>query len=407
MINLNKKFAKFLIVSAVSATVVACGGGTDHVPDIDINITDHGSISGGSAGTGSTGGGNGSGNGSGTAAPDGFEAKLIQIIDDYGLPAAGGLLFQGTEMLEGAVSGKRSLDANAEVSMQDKWHMGSITKSMTATVAARLVEKGLIEWSTKVVDVFPDMRSQAQPALQDINLEQLLSHSAGLVRDFDWLSYEDSTLTDREIRMKVVADAMKSGLSGDVGNFSYSNLSYVVAGAMLEQVADKSWQVLMQEELFGPLEMSDAGFGAPTGGESQPSGHFNDNGNISAIPGELSYSDNPSLIGPAGTVHMSMGSLAKYAQAHMVGELGESDLLSARSFVKLHQEVEGTGYGLGWFIEQRGSIFHDGSNRLWFAKVGIDPAQQILAISVTNIGGDQANFATDLIINDMLQRHFN
>ena len=98
---------------------------------------------------------------------------------------------------------------------------------------------------------------------------------------------------------------------------------------------------------------------------------------------------------------MSLSSLSKYAHAHMVGELGESPLLSGDSFVKLHESVGGSDYALGWFV-QSNSLFHDGSNTLWFAKLGISIEQQLIVISITNAGGQNANEATDKITNEML-----
>ena len=48
-----------------------------------------------------------------------------------------------------------------------------------------------------------------------------------------------------------------------VGKHLYSNLGYVVAGAMAERVTARSWESLMQERLFAPLGISSADFGAP------------------------------------------------------------------------------------------------------------------------------------------------
>lgn len=52
-------------------------------------------------------------------------------------------------------------------------------------------------------------------------------------------------------------------MRGRVGNFVYSNLGYMVAGAMAEKKTGKSWEALMQEKLFKPLGMTSAGFGFP------------------------------------------------------------------------------------------------------------------------------------------------
>lgn len=39
--------------------------------------------------------------------------------------------------------------------MNDRFHLGSSTKSMTATVAAALVHEGKTAWDTRLIDVYP------------------------------------------------------------------------------------------------------------------------------------------------------------------------------------------------------------------------------------------------------------
>lgn len=52
-------------------------------------------------------------------------------------------------------------------------------------------------------------------------------------------------------------------MRGTVGTYEYSNLGYMVAGAMAEKLTGKSWENLMRVKLFNPLGMTSAGFGAP------------------------------------------------------------------------------------------------------------------------------------------------
>ncbi len=384
MLVKSKNIYKKLLVIGVSCCLYACGGGSDRnsvtIGEVTTVVNP-------------------------ATIEVSFANELELIREQFSLPAAGGMLLYNGETLELETAGLRNQQRNHEVSDDDLWHLGSITKSMTATVAARLVEQGLIGWQSTLADIFPERLARGNGQFDHVSLEQLLSHTSGLGRDLDWWQFDRPNLDVAEQRLSVVDAALGSQAVANQGVFSYSNLGFVVAGAMLEQVSGTSWENLMQTELFQPLGMQDVGFGAPSGIDSQPSGHLMENGVYQGIAAEAQGSDNPPVLGPAGTVHMSLSELAKYAMAHMRGELGESDLLSAGSFVKLHQEVGNSGYGLGWFINGA-DIFHDGSNNLWFAKLGISVDQQIVAVSVTNAGGDAGNDATDSIINTMLDRHF-
>ena len=86
----------------------------------------------------------------------------------------------------------------------------------------------------------------------------------------------------------------------------------------------------MQEELFGPLGMTSAGFGAP----GEPADARRSPGDTAAPsrgpvePGP--NADNPPAIGPAGTVHASLADWAKYAALHLRGAQGRDRLPEAR-----------------------------------------------------------------------------
>jgi CubicO group peptidase (beta-lactamase class C family) len=97
------------------------------------------------------------------------------------------------------------------------------------------------------------------------------------------------------------------------GEHLYSNGGYIVAGAMLEALTGQTWETLMEQELFQPLGITTAGFGAPgtSAVRDQPWGHLRSGGTwtpLSPGPG----ADNPAAIGPAGTVHIALSDITLY-----------------------------------------------------------------------------------------------
>jgi hypothetical protein len=69
----------------------------------------------------------------------------------------------------------------------------------------------------------------------------------------------------------------------------------------------------------------------------------------------------------------------------------------------LQQVQPGTNYALGWFNDGS-SLSHDGSNTLWFDKIGLNVQQGIGAIALTNAEEDEASVAIDDAIKAMLTR---
>ena len=86
----------------------------------------------------------------------------------------------------------------------------------------------------------------------------------------DWHVHGDARLMDR--RYGILRDNLADPPAATAGEYLYSNLAFVIAGAMAEKVTGKTWEALMQERLFEPLGMSSAGFGPPgaPGGVDQP-----------------------------------------------------------------------------------------------------------------------------------------
>jgi hypothetical protein len=110
-----------------------------------------------------------------------------------------------------------------------------MTKAMTATLAAILVEDGLISWETTPVDVWPELTNAIHPAFRNVTLRQFLSHSSGMKRDDVFAPAEDSAPgTLMQKRRAWSEHLLTRAPEGTAGTFSYSNVGYVVAGAMIE-----------------------------------------------------------------------------------------------------------------------------------------------------------------------------
>lgn len=185
-----------------------------------------------------------------------------------------------------------------------------------------------------------------------------------------------------------------------VGTFVYSNAGYMVAGAMLEARDGRSWQTLMQDELFVPRSMSTCGFGAPTG-DAAIWGHSGAGG-TPVPPGPSA--DNPPGLGPAGTVHCNLEDWGKFI-AVFLDDSG--DFLSDNSLMTL-MTPEGD-YALGWIVtsqpwSQGPVLTHVGSNTFWIANAWVSPSLGRGFLAVTNSGQTGAFEATNAVIVDLIER---
>ena len=316
-----------------------------------------------------------------------------------GLPALSAVIIRDGLVVERAAVGLRSADANVQVTTTDRWHLGSITKSMTATLAATLVEDGLIDWDTTPVEVWPELANDIDAGFRNITLRQLLSHTSGMERDDEFSGAADNAAGTVQAKRYLWAKRLlaRSPAFPD-RRWSYSNVGYVVAGAMLETRAQASWESLLQSRVFAPLGMSHSGFGAPGTPNllDEPLGHFSRNSGYDPVALGPD-ADGPNAMGPAGNVHSTLDDMALYLTAHMNGARGVPGLLTVDSFAMLHTPIA-SDYAMGWWRQATSLInvpliHHGGSNLRWFAEVWFAPDRNVAVAIFTNGGGDRAQAA--------------
>ena len=309
------------------------------------------------------------------------------------------LVKEGQVVAQG-FDGVRKRGSPEKVTLNNKFHIGSCTKSMTATMIATLVEEGKLRWTTTVGEVVRDLGTKMHPGWDRVTLEQLLTHRGGAPPDIEenlWARLWTHSGTPSEQRHALAEGVLlKAPLAPGMENWAYSNAGYALAGWFAEKGTGRSWETLMEERLFRPLGMESAGFGAPgaAGSVVQPRGHTEAGEPVEVGPG----SDNPAAIAPAGTVHCSLGDWAKYVSFHLQG----GKLLKAESLAHLQRPREGPDprYAMGWIVLHRDwgggqVLMHNGSNTMWFAVSWLAPKKGLAILVATNQGGDRAEMACD------------
>jgi CubicO group peptidase (beta-lactamase class C family) len=318
-------------------------------------------------------------------------AQLEAVRKAADLPAIAGASFRSAGVLEVAASGVRRAGDPVEVTTGDLWHVGSITKSFTSALIGTFVERKELAWTSTLGELFGAARARQ---FAGVTLIDLLSHRAGLPGNVPGsmnahLSAAQAVVEQR----KQIADVLLGGdpASAPGDQYLYSNVGYVIAGAVLEAKTGKPWEDLVRAEITGPLKLSSVGFGAPgaPGTLQQPRGHRHPGSPGSKlIPIEPPLADNAPFLGPAGTMHMTIGDLARWGQEHLRGERGTDGILRAATFRRLHMppRTDAT-YAFGWVVRRDGerrTIWHNGSNTLWYAIVAFDPEADLGVAIVTN-----------------------
>lgn len=322
-----------------------------------------------------------------------FNATTIleQIRATHGFPGLAGAVSDSSQILAAGASGLRCLGKPDPVGVGDRFHFGSLTKSMTATLAARMVERKKIRWNSSVGETLEGLRADIHPAYREVTLEQLLLHRGGAPADAPpalWKEAWRHTGTFREQRAQFVRGLLSMAPETPPGSqFIYSNQGYAIAGAMLEEACDKPWETLLEKEVFERVGMLTAGFGAPgpPGQVQEPWGHVLEERGYRPV-----QADNPPAIGPAGTVHGSVLDFVRYGALHLRGERGvPTDYLEPASWQKLHTPAAGQVYAMGWARREDSwtggpALWHNGSNTFFYALLWLSPARNLAVGVVAN-----------------------
>jgi CubicO group peptidase (beta-lactamase class C family) len=301
-----------------------------------------------------------------------------------------------------AVIGDRALGHPESATVDDRWRIGSDTKAFTATLIGTLMDRQVLAWDDTLAASLPALAKTMHPAYRRITIRQLLSHTAGL-----------PPLTNGETELPTALTAVKSvrGVSAQrmalaryylsrppasaAGTFQYSNLGYIIAGAIAEAHTGETWESLIHERVFAPLGISDVGFGPPghSGKYDQPLGHGEISGREPLDPADPG-SDIPIWLGPAGSINISLKAWAVFAQDQLDGALGHGRLLRAATYRALQTPVA-EHYAMGWgaSLDPDGTpkvLTHEGSNGYWVAAISVYPKQRTIILMATNFGGDVA-----------------
>lgn len=345
--------------------------------------------------------------------PNDLAALLEPIRAKFNLPALAAAVIEGDRVSAIGATGVRRFGQARTATSEDRWHLGSNSKAMTATVLARLVEEGRLSWTFTLESSLPELSKDMNPAYRRATLEQLLSHRSGLPGDIPHDVLWRRQGTPSEQRMALVREMLKRTPAAKPGStYIYSNAGYAVAGVIAERVLGQPWEDILRSYLLNPLKMADSDFGVPAASnDDQPTGHTFQGGiPVPILAGAIA--DNPPAIAPAGTLHASLHDWSQFAMLHLAGAQGKGRLLTPDSFRKLQSSPSKQDYAMGWGVVARpwaggDALTHSGSNTMWYAIIWLAPKKDFGLLIVTNIGGDPAAKACDEAVAALISQRNN
>jgi CubicO group peptidase (beta-lactamase class C family) len=326
-----------------------------------------------------------------------LSSHLAEFRSKHSVPAIGAAIVRRDGRVELDVVGVRVRGGDEPVEVDDRWHIGSCGKSITAALYARLVERGDARWGAPLPDLFPDLATSIDPGWSSITIDDLFVSQAGLPANLSraemTAAFRD-TRPVREQRTHVAATALARAPRRP-GRFLYSNLGYIVIGAAIERITEGPFESALRADVLEPLGIASGGFGPP--GEAWghagrmvalgPLGLVDLGRGGPASPTSVE-SDNPPVMSPAGRLHLSLADWARLQRVFL--DRGDA-FLRPETVERLLTPAPGRGYrqAHGW-APAPGldgiSYGQVGSNTFWVAAAVIDASRERNAMVACNDG---------------------
>ncbi len=138
----------------------------------------------------------------------------------------------------------------------NRFRIGSVTKTFTSAMIARLEEQGKLGIDDPLSKHLPGF-----PGGDAITLRHLIDHRSG-IRDLSQHDFKSLMLREEPIELRDVVAVLQSkkAVSQPGAKRSYNNAGYILLGAVIERVTGKTYAVAVQDEFLSPLGMDDTGY---------------------------------------------------------------------------------------------------------------------------------------------------
>lgn len=224
------------------------------------------------------------------------------------------------------------------MTMENRFRIGSVTKTFTATIILQLAEEGKLKLTDTLSKFLPQV-----PNAGKITMEQILSHRSGIPNVTREQNAEKNVKTIPMTKDEHLALIVKARPEFEPGTKSlYSNSGYFILGLIIEQLTGKSYEAVLQESITSKIGLRDTYIAT---------GNIDVNRNecltYFILPGE-SWKQvpetHPSILFSAGAIVSTPNDLAKFIQA-----LFDGKIVSKESLEQMKTMKEGEGFGMVTF----------------------------------------------------------
>lgn len=337
-----------------------------------------------------------------------------QALQDWDVPGMAIAIVRNDSVVFAKGYGVLNNKTGGKVDASTLFGIASNSKAYTAAALATLVDAGKIKWEDKVKQYVPYLQLYSPFVTENLTIEDLLSHRVGFQTFSGDLLWYNTTYSREEIirRMRYLEPTY-----GFRDGYGYSNLMFITAGEVIENVTGNTWESYIQETFLQPLGMDRTytSVNDLKGLRNVASPHgFDEKGKPYATTLTAWDSWNPAAgIFTSATQQAQWMRLqlnrGTYNGKQLFSEAASRDMWTVHNPFAISKNAEEetpsthfTGAGLGWFLsdyEGRKLVYHGGGHEGMNSRTVLVPEENlgivILTNSMSSIMAPLANYTID------------
>lgn len=327
-----------------------------------------------------------------------LKIRLEKALESYQVPGMAVAVVNNNEVIFASGFGVTDISTGQKVDENTLFGIASNTKAMTAAGLAVLVDEGKLKWNDRVQRYIPWFELYNPYVTSELNIVDILTHRAGFRTfsgDLVWYASKHSRQEIlRRARYLKPAYPFRS-------QYGYSNIMYLLAGQITEEISGQSWDSFMKERFFAPLGMhrTNTSILDMAGDKNVASPHVHTGSEIIPIPYE-----NWDNVAPAGAVNSSVMEMTRWMMLQLNrGTLDGKKYFSedaSRMMWNVHMPLAVSkrneelmpsmnfrGYGLGWSLytwHGRKVVSHSGGLDGMISHLALVPEENLGFVVLTN-----------------------
>tara|TARA_R100000027_G_scaffold43940_1_gene33040 strand:- start:4309 stop:5823 length:1515 start_codon:yes stop_codon:yes gene_type:complete len=267
--------------------------------------------------------------------PDEVDKIVEWGLQEFHSPGASVAIVKDGEILMAKGYGIADTDTGATVNKETLFQLASVSKTFTAAAFASLVDQKSLSWDKPAKDVLPNFEMYTPYSTDWVTGTDFLVHRAGFPGFFGDI-FDHLGLSREDIRHRL--RFVEPGYSFR-DHPEYSNIGFFLAGEMVAQAGNDTFEEVLKREILSPLQMNVTGKAADLldsdFSANFAAAHVYENGQYDVVPHNLSK-----VFVSAGGLASNAVELASYMQMLLNGgQFDEKSILSQEALDQMFEPV--------------------------------------------------------------------